>query len=83
MIEKVNKDDFIINKRAGDMAVIDKIDKKGYIHFKYYYGKMFDKLKNTDNYTLQENYLKFWDFCNDDEKNNMVKIINNEKAFRD
>ena len=78
MIEpKFQLGDYIINRSAGDMAIVDKITKKGYYHFKVYYGNMFNELKDAKNplNDLQINYQKFWDLCNDDEKNNLNEII--------
>ena len=38
---------------------------------------MFNELKDAKNplNDLQINYQKFWDLCNDDEKNNLNEII--------
>jgi hypothetical protein len=69
--------DYIINRNSGDMAIIDKVTPKNYYHFKAYYGNMFKELKNVkdNNYDLQVNYQKFYDFCNEDEKKRFDKII--------
>jgi hypothetical protein len=78
MIElKFQPGDYIINRSAGDMAIVDKITKKGYYHFKAYYGNMFNELKDVKNplNDLQINYQKFWDLCNDEEKNTLNEII--------
>ena len=82
MIElKFQPGDYIINRSAGDMAIVDKITKKGYYHFKAYYGNMFHELKDAKNplNDLQINYQKFYDFCNDEEKNLLDEIIKNNK----
>lgn len=50
--EKFKKGDYIINRSCGDMGVYDKCDNKGYMHFKYYYGKMFNVLKDCENGTF-------------------------------
>jgi len=78
MIEpKFKKGDYIINRAAGDMAIVKCLTKKGYYQFEQYYGCMFDKMKDLKkyNYELQINYQKFWDFCNEEEKNNLNKKI--------
>ena len=69
--------DYIINRNSGDMAIIDKVTPKNYYHFKAYYGNMFKELKNVkdNNYDLQVNYQKFYDFCNEEEKKRFDKII--------
>lgn len=74
---KFQPGDYIINRSAGDMAIVDKITKKGYYHFKAYYENMFHKLKDAKNplNDLQINYQKFWDLCNDEEKNKLDEII--------
>jgi hypothetical protein len=82
MIEpKFQPGDYIINISAGDMAIVDKITKKGYYHFKAYYENMFHKLKDAKNplNDLQINYQKFWDLCNDEEKNKLNEIIKAKK----
>ena len=78
MIEaKFNKDEYIINRAAMDMAIVKDISKKGYYQFKAYYSSLFDELKDLKNnkYELQVNYQKFWDLCNDDEKQKLDEII--------
>lgn len=75
--EKFKNGDYIINRKCGDMAVYDKTDKNGYMHFKYYYGKMFDSFHDVKKYTMQINYQKFYELCNDDEKNRMDDLIEN------
>ena len=79
---KFNSGDYIINREAGDIGIIDKITKKGYYHFKYYYGNMFDELKDVKNslFDLQINYQKFFDICNDEEKEKMNDIIKQKKG---
>ena len=81
MIEpKFNPGDYIINRASGDMAIVDKVTKKGYYHFKAYYGSMFKELKDVKNlnYDLQINYQKFYDLCNDDEKKKLDELIKNK-----
>lgn len=78
MIEpKFKKGDYIINRAAGDMAIIDKVTPKNYYQFKAYYTDMFHKLENLKqhNKELQVNYQKFWDFCTNDEKKKLDDII--------
>lgn len=73
--EKFKNGDYIINRRCGDMAVYDRCDQRGYMHFKHYYGKMFDVLKDCTKWNLQVNYQKFYEKCNDEEKSKMDMII--------
>ncbi len=78
MVEsKFKKGDYIINRAAGDMAIIDKVTPKNYYQFKAYYTDMFHKLEDLKQYNkeLQINYQKFWDFCTDDEKKKLDDII--------
>ena len=78
MIEpKFKKGDYIINRAAGNMAIIDKVTPKNYYQFKAYYTSMFHKLEDLKQYNkeLQVNYQKFWDFCTDDEKKKLDDII--------
>lgn len=69
--------DYIINKSAGDIAIVDKITKKGYYHFKAYYGAMLDELRDPKNSLndLQINYQKFWEECNEEEKNKLNTML--------
>lgn len=60
--EKFKKGDYIINRKCGDMGVYDKCDNKGYMHFKYYYGKMFNVLKDCEKWNLQLNYRSSMNF---------------------
>ena len=76
MIEpKFKPKDYIINRTAGDMAIIKGISKKGYYQFEAYYSFMFKELKDVKNYDLQVNYQKFFDLCNDEEKKTLDEII--------
>lgn len=78
MVEpKFKPQDYIINRNAGDMAIVDSVTTKGYYHFKVYYGDMFKKLKDVNNKLndLQVNYQKFWDFCTEEEKKKLDDII--------
>lgn len=78
MVEpKFKKGDYIINRNACDMAIVDSVTTKGYYHFKVYYGDMFKKLKDANNKLndLQVNYQKFWDFCTEEEKKKLDDII--------
>ena len=71
MIEpKFKPNDYIINRKANDIAIIKSITTKGYYHFKKYYSNMFDEFRDATNKLndLQIDYQKFWDFCNDEEK---------------
>ncbi len=81
MIEpKFKTGDYIINKSSGDMAIVDKITKKGYYHFKKYYGNMLHEFKDTKNplFDLQINYQKFYDLCTDEEKKKFDELINKD-----
>lgn len=75
------KGDYIINRNAGDMAIVKGVTKKGYYTFKEYYGGMFEDLKDLKNYNydLQINYQKFFDKCTDEEKEKLDNIINEHK----
>lgn len=72
--EKFKKGDYIINRCSLDMAVYDKVDKKGYIHFKEYYSHMFKEFHDVDKYTLQINYQNFYDLMNNEEIENYKKL---------
>ena len=77
MIEpKFKKGDYIINRTAGDMAIVKNVTKKNYYQFSVYYGAMFNKLMDLDKYVyeLQVNYQTFWDLCNNEEKNELDRI---------
>lgn len=81
MIEpKFNPGDYIINRTSGDMAIVDKVTKKGYYHFKAFYGTMFKEFKDVDNKTfdLQINYQKFYYLCNEEEKKKLDDLIKNK-----
>lgn len=65
--EKFKKGDIIICHGCKDIAVYDKTDKKGYMHFKEYYDRMFDRMKDVKRYTLQVNYQKMWNLCTQEE----------------
>ena len=56
------------------MAIFDKVDKKGYIWFKKYYGNMFKEFKDVSKFTLQINYQKFYDVCTSEEKEIFDKL---------
>lgn len=78
MIEpKFNKGDYIINRSAGDLAIVNNITKKGYYTFEVYYTNMFKEFMDLKKYTyeLQMHYQKFWDFCNKKEKDKLNKLI--------
>lgn len=84
MIEpKFKKGDHIINRSAHDMAVYDKTDNKGYMHFKYFYSGMFHKFNDVRKYTLQVNYQKFWDLCTEEEIEKLDELIKTEKEKGD
>lgn len=57
------------------MAVVSNIDKKGYYHFKHFYGVMFEDFKDTNTFTLQVNYDKFYELMDENEINEFNKII--------
>ena len=83
MVEpKFKKNDYIINRTANDMAIVDSITPKGYYHFKVYYGSMFDELRDPKNKLndLQVDYQKFWDLCTDEEKQKLDKIIKEKEG---
>lgn len=78
MVEpKFQKGDYIINRISGDMAIIKGTTKKGYYQFEQYYGGMFGDLKDVKdkNYDLQINYQKFFELCDEKEKENLNEII--------
>ena len=75
---KYKEGDFIINRDAGDMAIVSKIDKKGYYHFKRYYDAMFKYFKENI-YILQVNYEKFFEPMTDDEIKEFEELIEKEK----
>ena len=74
---KFKSGDYVINRFAGDIGIIDKITKKGYYHFKAYYGDMFHELRDAKNplNDLQVNYQKFWDLCSEEEKKKKMDDI--------
>ena len=74
---KFKKDDYIINRSANDMAIVDSITPKGYYHFKAYYGGMFKEFRDVKNKMndLQINYQKFWEPCTNEEKKQLDKLI--------
>ena len=83
MIEPIFKpNDYIINKTAGDMAIIDKVTNKNYYHFKAYYSHMFNEFKDTKNklHDLQINYQKFWELCNEEERKKLDELIKEKKV---
>jgi hypothetical protein len=78
MVEPIfKKGDYIINRNAGDMAIVKGVTKKNYYQFDAYYGAMFDTLKDVKNlnYDLQVNYQKFYDLCTEEEKKKLDDII--------
>jgi len=78
MIEPLyKKNDYIVNRYSGDLAIVKGVTKKNYYQFKEYYDSMFKELKDLKNYTyeLQVNYQKFFELCNEEEKNMFDKII--------
>ena len=78
MIEpKFKQNDYIVNHASGDLAIVSHLDKKGYYHFKVYYGAMFKNLKDVKdpNFSLQINYQKFYELSNDEEKKQLDEII--------
>ena len=77
--EKFQKGDYIINRYAGDMGVYDRTDKKGYMHFKLYYGGMFGDVKDKD-FTLIWRYQDNYELCNDEEKARLDEIIKEYKV---
>ena len=77
MEAKFDKGDYIVNRWANNYAIVDSVTKKGYYHFKAYYDESYDELRDTKDKMsdLQVNYQKFWDFCTDEEKEKLDKII--------
>lgn len=74
---KFKKGDYIINRTCGDMAIVNGVTAKGYYTFQEYYDEMFHNLKDLKKYTyeLQVNYQKFFELCNDEEKERLDDII--------
>lgn len=82
MIEpKFNPGDYITNRHAGDIAIVDKITKKGYYHFKAYLEGFDDELRDAKDSIndLQINYQKFWDLCTEEEKKKLDGVIKKKK----
>ena len=75
------KGDYIISHSSGDLAIVKGITKKNYYQFEAYYDNMLEELKNLkDNkYELQVNYQKFFELCNEEEKNKLNEIIEKQK----
>lgn len=83
MIEpKFNPGDYITNRHAGDIAIVDKITKKGYYHFKTYLEGFDNELRDAKDSLndLQINYQKFWDLCTEEEKKKLDDVIKKEKG---
>ena len=78
---KFGPGDYITNRYAGDIAIVDSITKKGYYHFKAYLRGFSGELKDVKNKLndLQINYQKFWDLCTEDEKRKLDETIKNKK----
>nr|DAU33938.1 MAG TPA: hypothetical protein [Caudoviricetes sp.] len=72
---KFKEGDYIINRKCGDIAIFDKVDKKGYMHFEKYYSKMGNYFKDITKYTLQINYQKFYDICTSEEKEKFYELL--------
>lgn len=74
---KFNKGDYIINRVSGDLAIVKGVTKKGYYQFEAYYSGMSKQLKDLKNLTfeLQVNYQKFYELCNDEEREKLECII--------
>ena len=82
MVEpKFKAGDYITNKKTGDLAIVKGVTKKNYYQFEAYYGAMFKELKDVKDKTfdLQVNYQKFYELCNDEEKNKLNEIIKTNK----
>ena len=77
---KFNKGDYIINHSSNDLAIVKGVTKKGYYQFETYYSGMSKQLKDLKNMTfeLQVNYQKFFELCNDEEKEKLNEIIKKE-----
>ena len=74
---KFKKGDYIINRSANDMAIVDSITPKGYYHFKAYYGDMFKEFRDVKNKLndMQAHYQEFWDLCTDEERQKLDNLI--------
>ena len=81
-VPKFKQNDYIINRTAGDMAIVKGVTSRGYYQFEAYYGNMFKDLKDVKNknYDLQVDYQKFWDFCTSEEKSKLDRIIEESKT---
>lgn len=77
--EKFKNGDIIVCNGCKDMAVYDKVDKKGYMHFKKYYCRMKQTFIDVKKYTLQINYQKFWHVATDDEEEKFKGFEKDEK----
>lgn len=74
MIEcKFNKGDYLTYHGGRNFAVYDRTDKKGYMHFKYYYSWFFEKVL-TD-YTMIVNYQDNFKPISEDEKLKFNEIL--------
>lgn len=78
---KFKAGDYIINRTSGDMGIVAKVTPRNYYHFKEFYGKMFNELKDIkdDSYDLQVNYQKFYDLCTDEERKKLDEIIKTKR----
>ena len=72
---KFKKGDYIKNIYGRGFGIISNIDKKGYYHFKYFYGPMFEEFKDTNTFTLQTNYDNSYELMNDGEIKKLNEMI--------
>ena len=75
MNPKFKNGDYIKNIYGKAMAVVSNVDKKGYYHFKHFYGTMFEEFKDVSTFTLQVDYDKFYELMNENEVNEFNEMI--------
>lgn len=80
ILENFKKNDYIVSPASGDMAIYDKVDKSGYMHFKEYYSNMLKSFKDVKKYPLQINYQKFFRLCSKDEKDLLDNLLKNKNT---
>lgn len=75
---KFKKNDYIKNIYNRGFGIVSHIDKKGYYHFKYFYGPMFGEFKDTNTFTLQTNYDNSYELMNDGEIKKFNEMIDKQ-----
>ena len=78
--DKFANGDRIISRSSGDMGIFDRIDKRGYVHFKQYVGGMFHKPKDVKDFTLQSNYMRLYELCSKDEEKELERILTDGRS---